>query len=213
MLEKIPNKVLKTCALELMALNGQPLEMMSSRGRSMLYKLQTGATVRVRTSNDPVLVVGAESTDNGLKLNISGTDFILLVMPEKPRTWGEVKGYLIPTSEAISAIKSANPTAFTGRQENHQKGTALTIWFQSSDRLDSNFNEKWLKYLLKSRVDASDYQDLHEDNHGERVKKKKARTAKNNMTVGDVIDEARKRISTITGLPVKSVKIEVRLGD
>ncbi len=88
--------------------NGMPLEKIQSGGRSMIYRRPDGQTVRVRTCNDHVLVVLADRPDEPAKLNIENTDHILIVMPETPRMRGRVHAYLVPTDDAVQAVRTAH---------------------------------------------------------------------------------------------------------
>ena len=103
---KVPNDQLLEAGLRLMEQNGQPLQRAESKGRARLYRNPEGRTVRVRTCNDHVLVVVADSPEVGAKLNIEGTDSILIVMPEIPGSPGPVVAYLVPTSVAVEAVRS-----------------------------------------------------------------------------------------------------------
>src|SRR5579859_3100892 len=103
MSERIPNDKLLAAGLELMRKNGRPLTKLDSFGGSMRYKTTDGKIVRVRTCNDHILIVVADKPTTDAKLNIEGTDYLLVVMPEIQRTPGKVKAYLIPTEVAVKA--------------------------------------------------------------------------------------------------------------
>ena len=105
---KVPNEQLLEAGLSLMAQSGQSLQRAEAKGRAMLYRTAEGETVRVRTCNDHVLVVVAESPEAGAKLNIDGTDKILIVMPEIPRSPGPVVAYFLPTAVAVEAVQSTH---------------------------------------------------------------------------------------------------------
>jgi len=99
---RIPNDALLNAGLELMRQNGKPLSKLNSKRRSMLYEMPNGESVRARTCNDHILIAVAKTPDEGADLNIEGTDWILLVMPESERTPGNVIAYLLPTEEVVS---------------------------------------------------------------------------------------------------------------
>ena len=54
--DRIDNEVLLRAGLELMRLNSKPLTKLPSKGRSMLFELSNGETVRARTCNDHILI-------------------------------------------------------------------------------------------------------------------------------------------------------------
>ena len=93
-LDRIDNEVLRDAGLALMRENGKPLAKLPSSGRSMLYSMPNGESVRVRTSNDHILVVVADKPTPDAHLNIQGTDWLLIVMPEVERAEGKVIAYL-----------------------------------------------------------------------------------------------------------------------
>ncbi len=158
MTDKIPNSILKQCAIEMMATHEMPMEEVPTRGRSMIFSLRSGETVRLRTSNDPVLVVTIEPASDGPKMNIEGTDYLLFVMPEETRTWGAVKGYLVPTRKALKSVRETIERLFHDTDVWPSKPTALSVWFNETGRADGNYDEKWSGYLIDQRVDAMNFQ-------------------------------------------------------
>ena len=86
---RIENDTLLKAGLELMQASGKPLTKLASKGRAMLYQLPSGETVRARTSNDHILIVVAEKPTRDARLNIEGTDWLLIVMPEIERSHGD----------------------------------------------------------------------------------------------------------------------------
>jgi hypothetical protein len=87
---RVSNESLLEAGLTLMREAGRPLERLPTNSRAMKFSLSSGETVRVRTCNDHVLVVLADRAEKGARLNIEGTDYLLIVMPEVPRTIGAV---------------------------------------------------------------------------------------------------------------------------
>ena len=83
--DRIDNDVLREAGLALMRENGKPLTQRPSPGRSMHYTMPSGESVRVRTSNDHILIVVADKPTVDARLNIEGTDWLLIVMPEAER--------------------------------------------------------------------------------------------------------------------------------
>src|SRR5690348_13725398 len=103
---KVPNFELLQAGIRLAEDNGIHLTRLESKSRAMVYRAPNGETVRVRTCNDHVLVAVASSPDESAKLNIEGTDKLLIVMPQVPRTSGPVVAYLVPTAVAVDAVRS-----------------------------------------------------------------------------------------------------------
>src|SRR5260370_31256319 len=102
---RVDNESLLAIGLDMMRQEGKALAKLQSSGRSMLYALPNGETVRVRTCNDHILIVLADRPDDSAKLNIEGTDWLLIVMPEIERTPGRVIAYLVPTTGAVVAAR------------------------------------------------------------------------------------------------------------
>ena len=102
----VDNHALLAAGLDLMRQSGRSLKKVTGFGRSMRYTLPNGETVRVRTCNDHILIVLSDKPE-GLetKLNIEGTDWLLIVMPEVERTPGKVRAYFLPTGVAVEAAR------------------------------------------------------------------------------------------------------------
>src|SRR5713101_747328 len=126
----VPNESLLAAALKLMEQNAKPLTKAQGFGRSMRYLLANGESVRVRTCNDHILIVlGNKASGDDAKLNIDGTDWLLVAMLETPRTPGNVIAYLVPTKVAVDAARSTHH-AWLGTNPN-TKGENKTwnLWF------------------------------------------------------------------------------------
>ncbi len=95
---KIDNKLLREAGVELMKKNKMPLSNIT-RGNSMIGSMPCKNHVRIRTRNNHRLIITANQPDPNARLNIEGTYWLLMVMPERERTFGKVIGYLIPTAE------------------------------------------------------------------------------------------------------------------
>src|SRR5260370_41034626 len=105
----VDNDALLAAGLDLMRKNGKPLTKILGTGRSMRYTLANGETVRVRTCNDAILIVLADKpSGSDAKLNIEGTDWLLVVMPEVERTPGNIRAYLVPSSVAVEATRRSH---------------------------------------------------------------------------------------------------------
>jgi hypothetical protein len=193
---RIPNEVLLEAALTLMKQEGQPLERVRTNTRSMQYALPNGETVRVRTCNDPVLVVVADSPNKGAALNIEGTDHLLIVMPEIPRTAGSVVAYLVPTNVAVEAVRSARADWLASNPNTKGENRTWNIWFNDAPK-SGGFAETWAKYRL----------------HGSASTLRSTRSpGSTGGTLGDVIAAAKRQIANAAGVPLDAVKITVELG-
>lgn len=84
-------------------------------------------------------------------MNIEGTDFLLVVMPEDERTPGKVKAYLIPTKVAVKASRSSHQ-AWLDAAETKTKGDNKTfcLWFRKNGKtsMSSDYETKWAEYRL-----------------------------------------------------------------
>lgn len=74
--KRIKRYVLLEARLELMRLNGKSLTNYPTKGGSMLCKLPSGETVRVRTTRDRDLIAVADKPSADARLNIKGTDWL-----------------------------------------------------------------------------------------------------------------------------------------
>ena len=194
---KVPNERLLDAGLRLMAQSGTPLERVEAKGRAMLYRTPDGETVRVRTSNDHVLVVVAESPEPGAKLNIEGTDKILIVMPEIPRSPGPIVGYFLPTAVAVEAAQSTHKEWLASNPSTKGENRTWNIWFDDDGPTKANgFAKKWSKY----RVHGSATARPSHKNQIEDISNSPA-------TLGEVIADAKRRIAAVAGIPETAVRI------
>src|SRR5205807_8783352 len=97
MRERIESEILVQAGLAAMNQSGKPLSRLPSKGRAMIYSMPDGQTVRLRTCNDHVLIVVGDTAAPDTRLNVEGTDWLLLVMPEIERAPGKTVSYLLPT--------------------------------------------------------------------------------------------------------------------
>ncbi len=150
---RISNETLLNAGLELMRQNGKPLSKAHSRGRSMLYSLPNGETVRARTCNDHVLIVVADQPSTDAKLNIEGTDWLLVIMPEIERTHGKAIVYLIPSNEAVTAARKTHKEWLASNPKTKGANTTWNLWFRKDAPGKANdFATKWANYRLKGEV-------------------------------------------------------------
>jgi hypothetical protein len=211
---KVPNAELLEAGLELMRRAGKPLERGETKGRAMLYRTAEGRTVRIRTCNDHVLVVLADSADRGAALNIEGTDYLLIVMPEEPRSRGPVIGYLVPTEVAVHAARTTHEEWLASNPNTKGQNRTWNLWFDDDGPAKANgFAHKWAEYRLPGFIDVR---------RPSRTKtvlpSNSARSAANSgeeddspANLGRVIADARRQIASTAGVPESAVKITIDL--
>jgi hypothetical protein len=151
---RVPNDALLTAGLDLMQQDGKPLTRVDSFGGSMRYSLPDGKSVRVRTCNDHILIVLASKDSRNAKLNIEGTDFLLVVMPEIERTAGKVNAYFIPTSVAVEASRSSHQAWKDSNPNTKGDNRTWNLWFRKNGKtmMHSDYETKWAEYRLKGEA-------------------------------------------------------------
>jgi hypothetical protein len=196
-MEKVPNDQLLESGLRLMEQNGQRLQRMEAKGRAMLYRTADGKTVRVRTCNDHVLVAVADSPEPEAKLNIEGTDSILIVMPEIPRSPGPVMAYFVPTAVAVEAVRSTHRDWLASNPSTKGENRTWNIWFDdNAPSKASGYAQKWAEYQLNGSANTQIS-----------VESRTESLTGGALTLGDVIAEAKRRIAAVAGVPATAVKI------
>jgi hypothetical protein len=145
---KIEKGSLAKAALSRMQCLGRPLSKLPGRGN--LYEFADGKTVRLRTCQRHVLLVNAARPDSDAKLDIEGTDLLLVAMPAKERTEGKILTYLIPTSEAVAEMRHAHEKWLATSPATEGQNTAWTLAFKEMTAHD-NYAVKWKKYRLDCR--------------------------------------------------------------
>lgn len=199
----LENWRLLAAGLELMRRNGKPMSKLEGYGRSMRYALASGETVRVRTCNDQVLIVlkVGDKAGEDEKLNIDDTDWLLVVMPERPRTPGKVIAYLVPTTEAHNAALSAHKKWLAGRPNTKGGNITRNLWFEedASGTEWCDFHSKWGKYRLDGEGEASLASPVGEGPEGGNV-------------IRAEVEAARQRISKAAGVSLDAVKITIQFG-
>ena len=195
--ERVESDALVAAGLEVMRLNGKPLTKIESKGRSRLYKISNGQTVRVRTCNDHVLIIVADNPSTDAKLNIEGTDWLLIIMPEEERMAGKILAYLVPADEAASEARRTHKEWLNTNPGTKGDNRTWNLWFRANGPgKANNYASKWSKYKLKT--DAS---VIPENNGLDRS------DAPTNINLE--VDQARQRIAKAAGVPVSSVKITI----
>lgn len=198
---RVDNSQLLTAGLSLMEGAGKPLTAVQSGTRAKIYRTAEGQTVRVRTCNDHVLVVVAESTDPNAKLNIEGTDLLLIVMPEVPRSPGPVMAFLVPTSTVAEAVRLTHAQWLADNPSTKGGNRTWNLWFDDDGPAKAcGYTRLWEKYRLAgSAVSGPQPQALQSAD----VKP---------QSLGEVIAEARRRIAAAAGVPETAIKISIDLG-
>lgn len=192
---RVSNDLLLDAGLKLMAENGKPLAKLPSRGRAMLYQLENGDTVRARTCNDHILIAVADSPSPGAKLNIEGTDWLLIVMPEIPRTPGAIIGYLIPTDIAVQEVRATHKRWLESGPKTRGDNTTWNLWFgDAGPEKAAGYAKKWAQYRLKGMSDTSPVSVSRKET-GNPIKAE--------------VDAARMRIAKIAGVPLEAVRISI----
>jgi hypothetical protein len=201
---RIDKDELLKAGLALMAQNGKPLAKRASRGTAKLYSLPNGESVRVRTCNDHILITVADHPGEGARLNIEGTDWILLIVPEVPRTPGAIHAYLLPTDEVVQEVREAH-----GRWLDSQPNTAgdNTTWnIRLDDRGPAYLNgyaQKWARYLLQGEMRTDTTSKAATAVEGERHSAASLR---------DEIRLAREHIARVAGVSEDAVRITIDFG-
>lgn len=199
-MNKVPNELLVEAALELMTLAGNPMTKLATGTRAMKYELPNGQTVRVRTCNDHVLVVLASSADESASLNIEGTDFLLVVMPETPRQLGPVIAYFLPVAVAVDDVRNAHAAWLTSGPATKGNNRTWNIWFDEGPPSCSGFAIRWAKYRIADATRAATAAPT-----------KAVQGNKPEGSLGAVIAKAKSEIAAAAGVPVDAVKITVVL--
>lgn len=195
---RVGNSILLNAGLELMRRNGKPLTKIPSSGRSMLYAMSNGDTVRVRTCNDHILIMLAESPSEGARLNIEGTDRLLIVMPEVERTPGKVIAYLVPTAVAAEAARLTHREWLLTNPNTNGTNTTWNLWFDKNGHSKANdFAAKWRSY----RLDGEETAAVTNSVAGSEL-----------SDIRTEVEAARQRISRAAGVPPAAVRITVDFG-
>lgn len=199
---RIDNEVLLNAGLDLMRQNGKPLTKLPSRSRSKLYALPNGETVRARTCNDHILIVVADKPSSDAKLNIEGTDWLLVVMPEVERTPGKLVAYLVPTVEAAASARRTHQDWLDTNPNTKNGNTTWNLWFSPDGPAKANdFAAKWATYRLEGESTT--------DSAGARTESEAAGTGGN---IKAEVEAARDRIAKAAGVTAEAVRISIDFG-
>jgi hypothetical protein len=203
---RIPNDSLLAAGLELMRQNSKLLTKVESFGRSMMYSLPDGKSVRVRTCNDHILIAVADEPSSDAELNIEGTDYLLVVMPEIERTPGKVKAYFIPTTVAVEAARTSHQAWLDSNPKTHGRNKTLCLWFRKMGKTkqSSDYETKWSQYRLKGEA----FTDALTSNTVDAV----AVSGSPEGSVKAEVEMARQRISRVAGVSPDAVRITIQFG-
>ncbi|MBK7362135.1 MAG: hypothetical protein IPJ01_07525 [Micavibrio sp.] len=198
MTEKVPNSQLLDAGLDLLKQSGKQFAKMANKGRAMLYELDNGETVRVRTCNDHVLIAVADSPEKDANLNIEGTDWLMVVMPETPRTPGDVIAYMIPTNIAVREVRETHQRWLATNPRTKGENTTWNLWFNNDEGLEkaAGYAKKWAQYRLQGKINTQ----------GTSVSPKPNGSAN---PVKAEVDAARMRIAKVAGVPIEAVRISI----
>lgn len=197
---KVSNQVLLASGLQAMQAAGKPLQKMQTNSRAMKYQLSNGETVRVRTCNDHVLVVLADSAEESATLNIEGTDHLLIVMPDVPRMSGLINVYFVPTNVAVTAVRQTHANWLASNPSTKGNNRTWNIWFDDGPAMSGGFAKKWSEYRLSTNASTIEVGAVSG-----------SVAVRDNRPLGVVIAEARKAIAEAAGVSIESVKISVAL--
>lgn len=200
MSNKVSNQVLLAAGLKAMQEVGKPMQKIQTNSRSMKYQLSNGETVRVRTCNDHVLVVLADSAEENATLNIEGTNHLLIVMPDVPRMEGLVIAYFVPTTIAVTAVRQAHTDWLASNPLTKGNNRTWNIWFDDGPAMSGGFANKWAEYRLPTKISTIDVGTPSD-----------SVVIRDNKSLGAVIAAARKAIAEAAGVSEAAVKISVAL--
>jgi hypothetical protein len=192
----IENNVLLEAGLSLMKKNGRPLTKIAGTGRAMKYRMPNGETVRVRTCNDHILIVLSDKPSGAhTKLNIDGTDWLLIVMPEVQRTPGKVRAYLVPTPIAAEAARRTHQEWLDSNPNTKGDNRTWNLWFRD-DGKNENFDETWSEYRLKGEATTEAIGTV-------------GSSTDEPLNVKIEVESARQRISRAAGVSPEAVRITI----
>ncbi|MBO6946394.1 MAG: hypothetical protein JJ855_00325 [Rhodospirillales bacterium] len=208
-MEKIPGKDLVKAGLDIMAADGKPLERVPSRGRSMIYAMQDGRTVRIRTSNDHVLMVVADSPDVDAPVNIEGTDMLLVVMPETERTPGRVIAFLVPSARAAEDAREGYRQWLERNPRTKGNNTTRTLWFDSDlSEASHGFMERWAEYRLAAGTEVSPPETSPPPRRATGIPD---RNDAGGRLLRDVVEDAKRLIADAAGVAPENVHITISM--
>lgn len=194
--DRVENKLLEQAGVELMKQNEKPLTKRATRGRAMLYSLPNGESVRIRTTNDHVLVAVADKPSEDAHLNIEGTDWLLVVMPEIERTHGGVLAYLVPAETAVQEVRRTHKEWLDSNPRTRGRNTTWNLWFGDNGLgRANNYATKWSKFLLEGEATTTEFSAESDDS--------------GTFSIKSAVEAARRDIAKTAGVSPDAVKISI----
>jgi hypothetical protein len=226
---KIANRSFVNAGIEAMTAAGYAVTKEASAGRSVIYTMENGQTLRVRTCNDHVLLAIADSADPTSKMNIEGTDHLLIVMPVIERTLGEVMVFLVPTNVAAGAAREGYADWLSRNPNTRGNNKTRNLWFDDdTSRPGHGFQKHWEQYRLEVDVSVGETEadESRQSSEPSQYGKTQFQTEHDNGSpdiqpmrdkaagvekLGDVLARARSSIADAAGVEPSNVHISIDL--
>ena len=206
---KIPNQHLVKAAETVMSENGMALERLPAKGRAMLYRMQDGKSVRLRTSNDHVLVVVADSPDVDAPVNVEGTDMLLAVMPEIERSPSRVVAFLVPSDIAARDAREGYREWLKNGPRTKGSNNTRTIWFDEDlSQASHGFMARWKQYQLNSDVRVDGELSIPEFPKSPTPSVPNA-SGETRPKLRDIVEDAKQKIADAAGVQPEDVHISI----
>lgn len=203
---KVHSKDLKDAAYRAMEELGHSLSQIETGTRSMIFAMEDGRTVRLRTTNDPILICVAKTNDVESKLNVEGTDFLLLAMPEIARTPGTILVYLVPTQRVVNDVRESHKAWLATNPRTKGDNHTRNIWFEDKGTAWSGFHDKWSEY--RTIIEAEALPSFRPEE--KTITSEQQALTPKPETVAEIINRTTHEISQITGIKADKIKIELR---
>lgn len=197
---KVDKEELLQAGLRLMQKSGKPLKKAPSNGTAKIFSLPNGETVRARTCNDHIMIVIADEPHLDAKLNIEGTDWVMLTMPETPRTPGPVVVYLLPTEKLISDARQSHGAWLKTHPRTNGRNTTWNLWFEGEGHPWNGYAKKWEEYRIPGAASTS---DIKTEGLSDTELKP------NPSLLKDEIGLSRERIAKLAGVSVEAVRVSI----
>jgi hypothetical protein len=116
-------------------------------------------------------------------------------MPEKERTQGRIIAYLIPTAEAVAEARRTHRDWLASNPNTKGDNKTWTLGFRPDGKHENNFSVVWAKHRLDSAVEVFDTAKTQADAEPNSIKAE--------------VENARRRIAKVAGVPVEAVRIMI----
>lgn len=141
---------LRIAALGAMDWRGVPLTRIGAKGRAQLYKTSDGQVVRLRTSNDRLVIATTNDTNPDARLDLEGCDLLLFAVPQRKRERGVIEIYLVPIGEVKRAFAESHADWLAS---NPRTAGDNRTWQLALDRGNpesaAHFADKWGRHRLE----------------------------------------------------------------